>query len=80
VSVQVETFDTSRLPASTIASRLTGTFDFRLAAIVKRFRLRSLARRSPDGFYRSLGCYGQVGRVDLDLPWEAVDAVEALRG
>jgi S-adenosylmethionine synthetase len=80
VSIQVETFGTGHVSGRTIASRVAEAFDFRLAAIVKRFRLRSLASRSPDGFYRKLACYGQVGRVDLDLPWEALDAVEALHG
>jgi len=31
-------------------------------------------------FYRQLAAYGQVGRVDLDLPWESVDQADSLRG
>jgi S-adenosylmethionine synthetase len=80
VSLQVETFGTGRVPDEAITTRLQTHLDFRLAAIVKRFRLRSLAARSPDGFYRKLACYGQLGRVDLDLPWESLDVVDALRG
>jgi S-adenosylmethionine synthetase len=79
VSVQVETFGTGRLPDRVITARVQRHCDFRLAGIVKRFRLRSLATRSPDGFYRKLACYGQVGRIDLDLPWEVLDLLDALR-
>jgi S-adenosylmethionine synthetase len=29
--------------------------------------------------YRPTAAYGHFGRVDLDLPWERTDKVEALR-
>jgi S-adenosylmethionine synthetase len=31
------------------------------------------------GFYRRLAAYGQVGRMDIGLPWEATDMVARLR-
>ena len=31
------------------------------------------------GFYRKLAAYGQVGRMDIGLPWEMTDKVPILR-
>jgi S-adenosylmethionine synthetase len=79
VSLQVETFGTGRLADDAIARRIEAAIDFRLAGIIRRFRLRDLPAGAPDGFYRRLAAYGHVGRLDLDLPWEATDAADALR-
>ncbi len=55
--------------------------DFRPAAIMRRFGLRTQpALAGERGFYRPLAVYGHFGRADLDLPWEATDLVDALRG
>jgi S-adenosylmethionine synthetase len=78
VSLVVETFGTGRIAEEAIAERLARAFDFRPAAIVRAFDLRRLPGRRPDGFFEALAAYGQVGRADLDLPWERLDRVEAL--
>ncbi len=78
VSVQVETWGSAAVPEDEIARRIVRAFDFRPAAIVQRFGMHKLAVRDSD-FYRKLACYGQVGRTDLELPWETVDAVGALQ-
>ncbi len=78
VSLVVETFGTGRITEEAIAERLARVFDFRPAAIVRAFDLRRLSARNPDGFFARLAAYGQVGRTDLDLPWERLDRVEAL--
>jgi S-adenosylmethionine synthetase len=80
VSVIVQTFGTGRVPDEKLVSRVNEVFDFRPAAIVKNFGLRSLPARRHGTFYRSLAAYGQVGREDLDLPWERLDRLDALRG
>ncbi len=79
VSVQVETFDTGRISDEEIASRIENNFDFRLAGILKLFRLRSLPSAMKGGFYRRLAAYGHVGRKDIDLPWEKTDRIDWLR-
>jgi S-adenosylmethionine synthetase len=80
LSLSVETFGTGREPDATIAKRLAGAFDFRPAAITHRFGLRTRpAASQARGFYRPLAVYGHFGRTDLDLPWEATDAADALR-
>jgi S-adenosylmethionine synthetase len=79
VSIQVETFGTGKKSDAEIAARLEKYFDFRLAAILRDFNLRHLPALNRGGFYRKLAAYGQVGRDDLDLPWEATDKVEVLQ-
>ena len=78
-SVQVETFGTGRISDEKLASLLENHFDFRLAAIIREFELRRLPAKNGGEFYQKLAVYGQVGRVDLDLPWEKTDKTENLR-
>ncbi len=77
-SVQVETFGTGRLSDEKLAPLVESTFDFRPAAVLRDFNLRHLPAQHKGNFYRRLSVYGQVGRLDLDLPWEATDKVDAL--
>ncbi len=79
VSIQVETFGTGRIEDEELAARLERHFDFRLAGILRDFNLRHLPALYKGRFYRKLAVYGQVGRVDLDLPWEATDKTEVLK-
>jgi S-adenosylmethionine synthetase len=79
VSVLVNTFGTGRLSDEVLVSRVSKLFDFRPAAIIKSFGLRSLPARREGTFYRKLAVYGQVGRSDLDVPWERLDKLRALR-
>jgi S-adenosylmethionine synthetase len=74
ISVSVNTFGTGRMPDGEIAARLQRVLDFRPMAIMRRFDLRARASQADGtGFFRPLAVYGQVGRMDLDLPWERVD-------
>jgi S-adenosylmethionine synthetase len=74
ISVAIDTFDTGTMPDDEIAERVRRAADFRPAAIEARFRLRQRpAAAGERGFFRPLAVYGQVGRTDLDLPWEATD-------
>lgn len=79
VSMQVETFGSGRLPDEVIAKRIRAHFDFRPAAIIRAYNLRYLPTIHRGGFYRRLATYGQVGRLDLALPWERTDQAERLR-
>jgi S-adenosylmethionine synthetase len=79
ISVAVDTFGTAKVDEAEIAARLEKTIDFRPAAIEQRFGLRQRASAADEkGFFRSLAVYGQVGRLDLDLPWERTDVADAL--
>ena len=44
----------------------------RPAAIIDRLQLRR-------PIYRATAAYGHFGRTDVDLPWERLDMVDALR-
>ncbi|MBV9057039.1 MAG: methionine adenosyltransferase domain-containing protein, partial [Candidatus Eremiobacteraeota bacterium] len=72
VNVSVETFGTGRLSDEQIAAAVTEVFDLRPAAIIHHLRLRR-------PIYRQTAAYGHFGRPDLDLPWEKIDRMEALR-
>ena len=78
VSIQVETYGTGKASDEEIAARLERNMDFRLAGILRKFRLRSLPAETKGGFFRKLAAYGQVGRTDMALPWEETDKAEAL--
>ena len=76
VSIQVETFGTSKIPEREIKALLEKHFDFRLAGIIKQFNLRFLPSLSKEGFYKQLATYGHVGRTNLGLvPWEETDKI-----
>lgn len=80
VSIQVETFGTSKLSSVALAKLLEEHFDFRLAGIMSQFKLRSLPSIFKGGFYRQLAAYGHMGRMDLGIvPWEAIDKVSLLQ-
>ncbi len=72
VSVFVETFGTGRISEEQIAKAVTEIFDLRPAAIIHHLNLRR-------PIYKQTAAYGHFGRPDLDLPWERVDRVDALR-
>ena len=78
-SVQVETLGTGKISEEEIGKLLQAHFDFRLASIVRKFKLRSLPSTLKGGFYRKLAAYGHVGRMDMGLPWEAIDQVALLK-
>ncbi len=72
VSIHVESFGTGVRSDEELEEILTRHFDFRPASII-----RDLELRKP--IYRQLASYGHFGRDDLDLTWERLDKVEALK-
>lgn len=72
VSLTVDTFGTGKLPEDVLARLVDKVFDMRPAAIIDRLQLRR-------PIYRATAAYGHFGRTDVDLPWERLDMVDALR-
>ncbi|HEY70647.1 MAG TPA: methionine adenosyltransferase [Anaerolineae bacterium] len=72
LSVNVETFGTGRIADEQIAVVIDEVFDLRPGAII-----RDLGLRRP--IFRQVAAYGHFGRDDLDLPWERLDRLEAVR-
>jgi S-adenosylmethionine synthetase len=79
VSIQVETFGTGSVPDQRIAELLERHFEFRVAGIIKQFNLRYLPSVIKGGLYRKLASYGQMGRMDIGLPWELTDKAVLLK-
>ncbi len=72
LSVCVETFGTGQIPDEQIARIVAQNFDLRPGAIIRDLNLRR-------PIFRKTAAYGHFGRDDLDLPWEQIDKVGALR-
>jgi S-adenosylmethionine synthetase len=72
MNVSVETFGTAKIEEELIAKAVRDVFDLRPAAIIHHLNLRR-------PIYRQTAAYGHFGRPDLDLPWERLNRVEALR-
>lgn len=72
VSILVDSFGTGRLPDEKLSELVEKHFDLRPAAII-----RDLDLRRP--IYRQVAAYGHFGRTDIEVPWEQLDKVDALR-
>jgi S-adenosylmethionine synthetase len=75
----VQTYGTGKIPDAKIEALLKKHFEFRLAGILRQFKLRYLPGKHLDGFYQKLAAYGHFGRNDLELPWEQTDKAELLK-
>ena len=71
-SVMVDTFGTGKLSNEKLVEIVRESFDLRPAGIIKMLDLRR-------PIYKQTAAYGHFGRNDLNLPWEALDKVEALK-
>jgi len=72
VSVNVDTFGTNKVDEELITKLVNENFDLRPAGIIKMLDLRR-------PIYRPTSAYGHFGRTDVDLPWERLDKVDALK-
>ena len=71
-SVMVDTFGTGKLSDEKITEIVRENFDLRPAGIIKMLNLRR-------PIYKQTAAYGHFGRNDLDLPWEKLDKMDALK-
>ena len=72
VSVRVDTFGTATVAESKLEAAIRDLFDLRPAGIIQMLDLKR-------PIYRQTAAYGHMGRTDIDLPWEKLDKVEALK-
>ncbi|MFU2221407.1 methionine adenosyltransferase [Streptococcus pluranimalium] len=72
VSVRVDTFGTSTVSEATLEKAVRQIFDLRPAGIIKMLDLKR-------PIYKQTAAYGHMGRTDIDLPWERLDKVDALK-
>lgn len=71
-SIMVDTFGTGKVSNSKIVEVIRQNFDLRPAGIIQMLDLRK-------PIYKQTAAYGHFGRTDVDLPWERLDKVEALK-
>ena len=71
-SIMVDTFGTGKLADEKIVEIVRENFDLRPAGIIKMLDLRR-------PIYKQTAAYGHFGRNDLNLPWEQLDKVDALK-
>ena len=71
-SVMVDTFGTGKLSDQKLVDIIRENFDLRPAGIIKMLDLRR-------PIYKQTAAYGHFGRNDLDLTWERLDKVDALK-
>ena len=71
-SVMVDTFDTGKVSDEKLVEVVRENFDLRPAGIIKMLDLRR-------PIYKQTAACGHFGRNDLDLPWEKLDKVDALK-
>ncbi|MGE0199680.1 MAG: methionine adenosyltransferase [Candidatus Melainabacteria bacterium] len=79
MSINVHTFGTGKLSDDQLAALIQKEFDLRPAAIIQNFNLRNLPSENKGRFYQNVAAYGHIGRPDLELPWEKLDKVDALK-
>jgi S-adenosylmethionine synthetase len=79
LAVTVDTFDTGTVPDERIERVVVELIDLRPSAVVTSMGLRELPGQHGGEFYRTLAAYGQIGRRDVDAPWERDDLAAGLR-
>ena len=72
VSVRIDTFGTGTVAESKLEKAARQIFDLRPAGIIQMLDLKR-------PIYRQTAAYGHMGRTDIDLPWERLDKVDALK-
>ncbi|CUS25959.1 metK protein [Paucilactobacillus oligofermentans DSM 15707 = LMG 22743] len=72
VSVSVDTFGTGLVSNNALTDAIRNNFDLRPQGIIEMLDLQR-------PIYKKTAAYGHFGRTDIDLPWEHLDKVEALK-
>ena len=71
-SIMVDTYGTGKVSNEKLTEIIRENFDLRPAGIIKMLDLRR-------PIYKQTAAYGHFGRTDIDLPWEKLDKVDALK-
>lgn len=63
ISLNIETYNTNKVPLEDIYKFVSKNFDFRVSNILDELNLRN-------PIYYNTASYGHFGRTDIELPWE----------
>ncbi|AOA00478.1 methionine adenosyltransferase [Carnobacterium divergens] len=72
VSIAIDTFGTGKVLESKLIEAVRKNFDLRPAGIIEMLDLRR-------PIYQQTAAYGHFGRTDIELPWEQLDKIDALK-
>lgn len=71
-TIYINTFGTEIVNKEIIEKVIRDVFDLSVDSIIKNLRLQR-------PIYKNVASYGHFGREDLDLPWEKLDKVKAIK-
>lgn len=71
-SIRIDTFGTAKIDEEKIIYAIRKVFNLKPKGIIDMLKLKR-------PIYLQTAAYGHFGRNDLDLPWEKIDQVEALK-
>jgi len=72
VSINVNTFGTSKISDEKMVDMINKVFDLRPASLIAQFNMKR-------PIYKALAAYGHVGRNDLDVIWEKTDKINKIK-
>lgn len=72
VSIAFDCHDTEKVSLAEIEKAIHNFFDYNSVNIIKQFDLKNVK-------FLNYSCFGQMGRMELDSPWEKLDKVDTLK-
>ena len=69
ISINIETYNTNKVPLQEIYNFVYENFDFSVANIINELNLKR-------PIYYNTASYGHFGRTDIELPWEQIKRIQ----
>jgi len=69
ISINIETYNTNKVPLKEIYKFIEDNFDFRVSNIINELQLQN-------PIYYNIASYGHFGRTDITLPWEQIKRIQ----
>ena len=69
IGVNIETYNTNKVPLNEIYKFIKDNFDFRVSNIIKELQLQN-------PIYYNIASYGHFGRTDINLTWEQIKRIQ----
>ena len=69
ISINIETYNTNKVPLKDIYNFIEKNFDFRVSNIIEELQLQK-------PIYYNIASYGHFGRTDIDLTWEQIKRIQ----
>lgn len=68
ISINIETYNTNKVPLEEIYQFVENNFDFKVTNIIEELQLKK-------PIYYNTASYGHFGRTDINLPWEQIKRI-----